>query len=188
MSDLGDAAAAHARRQQQQAAKAATINHAQEQRAHEARALLRERAREFFDFARDHAAPLFPLYLYASLQHDGAYARIDEPCITAAAADRASFTGRYPVDRWTVTSDGSVYCHARIQQRQRVRDARRNGIREKDFVVVDMREHDLWEPTYGELSLHFTAAASALLNAVPLAGSWDLMTGIQGDGLIGYVL
>ncbi|MFC9609482.1 hypothetical protein [Streptomyces sp. NPDC056938] len=188
MSDLGDAAAAHARRQEQ-AAEAAAINRAQRQRAHEARAaLLRERAREFFDYARDHAAPLFPLYLLGSLQHDGAYARIDEPCITAAAAGHDLFTGRHPVGRWTVTSDGSVYCSARIEQRQRVRDARRYGIREDVFVVVDMSRHDLWEPHYGELRPHFEAAASALHKAARLAGSWDLMTGIQSDGLIGYVL
>lgn len=187
MSSLEDAASEHARRQRQ-AAEPAAVNYAQSQRAREQQAaLLRERAREFFDFARDHAAPTFPLYLEGSMEHPGMY-RVDEPCVTAAAWDRGVFAGRYTPGQWAVSSDGNVYYYARIEQRRRFRDAQHYGIRDKVFVRIDMRNHELHQITCERMNAHFVAAAAALLNAVPVARVPETLTGIQNDGLIGYVL
>jgi len=188
MSGLEDAAAAHAQRSRQ-AADSAARNRAEAQKARQqAAALLREGAREFFDFARDHGAPALPLYLHGSIEHDGPYAPIDEPCVTAAAGDRFGFTGSH-FGQWAVTSDGGVYHHARIDQRRRSRDAQLFGIHDEVFVVVNMRSHDtVRNRSHDMMRPHFVAAAAALLDAVPVPGAADKLVGVQGDGLIGYLL
>ncbi|WP_377267377.1 hypothetical protein [Peterkaempfera sp. SMS 1(5)a] len=191
MSGLEDAAAALAR-QKRQAAESAATRYAETQRAQQQNAaFLRERAREFFVFARDHGTPTFPLYLYGSMEHDGAYARMDETCVMASTWHLSyGWTGELG-HRWAVTSGGGVYTYARIERRQRIRDARRYGIRDEVFVVVDMRSHDTIRRSlaYRRLSPHFVAAAAALLD--PVRGSTsdpEKLTGIQSDGSIGYLL
>lgn len=184
MSDLENAAAAHARRQRQ-AAESEAARHAKAQHAaHNARLLLRKRAQEFFVFARDHGAPLFRRYHApdpVSINDLTVLKRTDEMCIVAAPFQRYSFAIGHA--RWAVTADGTTYVWACIRERRHYRRARWQGIRDDVFVTVDPHQG------HGSLEAHFVAAAAALLESVSLNPQDPAQkTGIQKDGLIGYQL
>lgn len=184
MSDLEDAAAALA--QQRRVDAEAAARHSEQGARQQSETPLRALAREFFDLALKHGAPTLPLYLYGSPSHDGAYARLDVPCITASR-----ITVRASDHQWAVTSDGAIYHYARITERRHIWDAPLLGIRDDIFVVVDMRNQDTVSNSHEWMRPRFIATVAALLAPTPM---WDrdrgrqVLSGIQKDGLISYEL
>lgn len=182
MSDLGDEAAARARRQRQ-AAQAQAARYAEAERAaQQDGARLRERAREFFVFARDHGARTFRLYTTYDIFTDSAetLTRTDEMCVLAARWDRESFSGT----SWAVTAGGTVYDRVTRSEQRRYPRAWRRGIRDTVFAVA---ADTFTASGYERMRPHFVAAA-ALLDSVPAnPGYSDALTGVQKDGWIGYL-
>ncbi|MGW1027632.1 hypothetical protein ACWD4J_28700 [Streptomyces sp. NPDC002577] len=171
MSGLEDAAAAHARRLRREA-EAAAARRAEAQRAAEKELVhLRERAREFFAFARDHGAPVFRRYDPSEPMANTKLTRTDEVCVVVESA-RERVGGPK-----AVTSNGLVYPWAQIHQKRRFLHPWFQGIRDDVFVTADIHTRD-----YGatERLVDWVAAAAALLD--PVAG-----TGVQKDGSIKYL-
>jgi hypothetical protein len=189
MSDLGEAAAAFARRQLQ-SAESEAARHAEAERAEQQDAvLLRERAREFFVFVLGHGASLLRRYdAYESVYSVGdyRYTRTSEMCVAAAAFSRFGTRGL----GWAVTSDGTIYQGAKACRRGDVRNAGRKGIRDNVFVAVDTRRHRKYgDSSYRGMNPAFVAAAAALLTPVSVSPHFpNVVTGVQSDGSIGYLL
>ncbi|MFJ9818819.1 hypothetical protein ACIRU3_26920 [Streptomyces sp. NPDC101151] len=171
MSDLEDAAAAHARRLRREA-EAAAAQRAEAQRAAEQElARLRARAREFFAFARDHGAPVFRRYDPAEPMANTKLTRTDEVCVVVVSI-------KYEVGGpKAVTSSGLVYPWARLHQKRRFLNPWFQGIRDNVFVTADIHSRSYGAP--GNL-IDWVAAAAALLD--PVAGA-----GVQKDGSIKYL-
>lgn len=192
MSDLEEAAAAHARRQQQAAENEAARHAEVERNAHQDAALLRERARELFVFARSRGAGLYRRY--DSHEIPGyqighfRYVRTGDMCIAAAALD--SRFGRSAQPGWAVTEEGEVYHAASVRRRSDVHNPVRHGVRDSVFVGVDARRHAKYgQRGYESMNPAFVAAAAALLTPVAVSPHFPgLLTGVQSDGSVGYLL
>lgn len=192
MSDFEVAAAAHARRQRQVAEDEAA-RHAEAQRAASQDAvLLRERAREFFAFARSHGAGVFRRYDAHDIPGYGVgqyrYARTGDMCVVAAALDPRF--GTAALSGWAVTTDGEVYHAASVRRQSDVRKPMRRGVRDSVFVAVDTRRHaKAGHRSYDSMNPAFVAAAAALLTPVAVSPHFPgLLTGVQRDGSVGYLL
>ena len=169
MSDLEDAAAAYAR-QLRREAEATAARRAEAQRvAEQELAKLRERAREFFAFARGHGAPVFRRYDPAEPIANTQLTRTNEVCVVVEATREVGGPK-------AVTSNGLVYPWARIHKKRWFLHPWLQGIRDDIFVTADIHSRDYGAT--GRLS-DWVAAAAALLD--PVAGA-----GVQEDGRIKY--
>ena len=183
MSELERAAAEHARRQQEVAAQEARQRDEIAQVIAREVKLLRRHGKEFFAFARDHGATVFPRYdgPASGGSNRANYTRTKEVCVVAAGWSGYTFSGPPARPPWAITAEGMVYPWARVVRTQR------SWLGDSAFAVADT--HDNRYGSYAVMKDHFTAAASALLHPVVILPDYDRgTTGVQPDGTIGYRL
>ncbi|KJS59950.1 hypothetical protein [Streptomyces rubellomurinus] len=178
MSDLERAAAEHLRQQRELSARETASAEAAEQARAREQQLLRDRAAEFFAFARRHGAPLLCRYIaFEGDQSPSWYERKGELCVVAKAWNHGMGSFTSSVWRWAVTEDGTVFpepWEASIVRPKDVRD---------ELYFLERPSYYPQQPHLG-LADHFAPAAAALLEPLPIGNGFR--TGVQTNGWIGY--
>ncbi|MFF0478713.1 hypothetical protein [Streptomyces sp. NPDC004284] len=177
MSDLERAAAELLRRQRELSAKETAAAEAAEQAHARDQQLLRERAKEFFAFARRHGAPLLRRYIFidGGQESPHRHERTNDLCVVAQAWSDG--INSFDTPRWAVSEDGTVYPYV-----LEVPYGQPKSVRDERYF----RQHSSYADQLAYLSLSddFAPAAAALLESLPLPGG--LRTGVQDGGWIGY--